>query len=336
MKNACGTVQAKIGFMRTIPGYLLAIVAVLAPVVALGGGTAAARPKILGDAHFAIYEGDLAKARAFYEEFLGFAEPYSLKTPDGSRDQMAFIKINDYQYVELSADQPKGPDGALSHIAFYTNDAEAMRQYLAGQGIKVPEKVPVGRIGNANFMIKDPDGHSVEIVQYLPDSWAMRNKGEFMPDTRISDHMMHFGVTVANLADSTTFYHGILGFNEFWRGTRNPAYLSWVNMRVPEGQDYLELMLYKTYPNATQLGTMNHICLMVPSVEKAVETLKSRPYFATYGRELKIATGVNRKRQVNLYDPSGTRIELMEPNTIDGQPAPSSNAPPPVGERPGQ
>jgi len=30
-----------------------------------------------------------------------------------------------------------------------------------------------------------------------------------------------------------------------------------------------------------------------------------------------------------LFDPDGTRIELMEPNTIDGQPAPSSTLPPP-------
>jgi hypothetical protein len=28
------------------------------------------------------------------------------------------------------------------------------------------------------------------------------------------------------------------------------------------------------------------------------------------------------------YDPDGTRVELMEPGTVDGQPAPSSAAPP--------
>ena len=40
-------------------------------------------------------------------------------------------------------------------------------------------------------------------------------------------------------------------------------------------------------------------------------------------------TGVNRKRQINLYDPDGTRVEVMEPDTIDGKPAPNSAAPPP-------
>jgi hypothetical protein len=39
---------------------------------------------------------------------------------------------------------------------------------------------------------------------------------------------------------------------------------------------------------------------------------------------------VNRKRQLNIYDPDGTRVELMEPTTIDGKPAPPSTARPPI------
>ena len=49
-------------------------------------------------------------------------------------------------------------------------------------------------------------------------------------------------------------------------------------------------------------------------------------------QEIEAKVGVNRKRQVNLYDPDGTRVELMETNTIDGKPAPPSTAPPPVAE----
>ena len=32
---------------------------------------------------------------------------------------------------------------------------------------------------------------------------------------------------------------------------------------------------------------------------------------------------------MNLYDPDGTRSEVMEPKTVDGVSAPPSNAPPP-------
>ena len=45
--------------------------------------------------------------------------------------------------------------------------------------------------------------------------------------------------------------------------------------------------------------------------------------------KVQVQTGVNRKRQLNLFDPDGTRVELMEPRTVDGKPAPSSTAPPP-------
>ena len=37
-------------------------------------------------------------------------------------------------------------------------------------------------------------------------------------------------------------------------------------------------------------------------------------------------TGINKKRQINCYDIDGTRVEIMEAQTSDGQPAPSSTA----------
>src|SRR3982074_2323029 len=81
------------------------------------------RPKILGAAHVAFYVSDLAKARAFYEDFLGFdEEPFTLKKTDGS-ERIVFIKINDTQYIELFAESPKA-DGRLNHISIYTDDAD--------------------------------------------------------------------------------------------------------------------------------------------------------------------------------------------------------------------
>jgi catechol 2,3-dioxygenase-like lactoylglutathione lyase family enzyme len=287
------------------------------------------RPKILGDAHVAFYVSDLAKARAFYEDFLGYAEPYKLKKPDGS-DRIAFIKINEDQYLELFDEPPAQNDGQLNHIAFQTDDAEALRAYLAFKGLKVPAKVGTGQIKNLNFNVNDPDGHTVEMVQYTADSWTRREKGKFLPATRIAARMAHFGALIANLDSAVKFYHEILGFNEFWRGGGSPRVLSWVNMRVPDGKDYFELMLYGEPPTVEQRGTRNHICLEVPDIEKAVATLESRRAKTGYTRDIEIKTGVNRKRQANLFDPDGTRVELMEPNTVDGKPAQSSTAPPPV------
>ncbi len=285
------------------------------------------RPHILGVAHMAVYVSDLQKARAFYKDFLGYEEPYVLKREDGS-DRIAFIKINEDQYLELFAEAPK-QDGRLNHISFFTDSAEAMRTYLGSQGVKVPEKVGKGKIGNSNFSITDPDGHTVEIVQYEADSWTRREKGKYLPSTRISTHMAHVGVTVGGLDPAMKFYRDVLGFQEFWRGSSSGKVLSWVNMRVPDGDDYLEFMLYLTPPDAEQLGVKNHICLITPDIEKAVATLEARPGRKNYARPIEIKTGVNGKRQANLFDPDGTRVELMEPNTADGKPVPPSTAPAP-------
>jgi catechol 2,3-dioxygenase-like lactoylglutathione lyase family enzyme len=285
------------------------------------------RPRLLGLSHMALFVSDLKKARAFYEDFLGYQEPYVLKREDGT-DRIVFIKINENQYIELFAENPK-QDGHLNHIAFFTDSAQDLREYLASRGIKVPDKVTKGRIGNSNFNIVDPDGHTVEIVQYEPDSWTRREQGKFMPDTRISTRMAHVGVMVGALEPSLKFYRDVLGFQEFWRGSSSGTELSWVNMRVPDGDDYLELMLYSTPQNAEQMGGKNHICLFTPDINKAVAMLESRPARKNYTRPIEVKVGKNGKRQVNLFDPDGTRIELMEPNTVDGKAVPSSTAPPP-------
>ncbi len=287
------------------------------------------RPRILGVAHMALFVSDLQKARVFYKDFLGYDESYVLKREDGS-DRIVFIKINDDQYVELFTERqnPK-QSGQLNHIAFYTDSAEGMRKFLAARGVKVPEKVSKGKIGNLNFNIVDPDGHTVEIVQYEPDSWTVREKGKFMPDTRIATHMAHVGVLIGAIEPAMKFYRDILGFQEFWRGSSSGDVLSWVNMRVPDAQDYLEFMLYDKPPDAAQTGVRNHICLVTPDVKKAVAILEARPARKDYTRPIEIRVGKNGKRQVNLFDPDGTRIELMEPNTVDGKPVPSSKAPAP-------
>ena len=63
------------------------------------------RPRILGISHMALFVSDLQKSRWFYEDFLGYAEPYNLKRDDGSV-RIAFIKINEDQYIELFTDTP--------------------------------------------------------------------------------------------------------------------------------------------------------------------------------------------------------------------------------------
>jgi lactoylglutathione lyase len=286
-----------------------------------------ARPRITGIAHIAVYAKDYQASRAFYRDFLGFQEPYSLANPDGS-PSMTFFKVNERQYIELFPERAAGTD-RLHHISIETDNAEGMRAYLASKGVTVPAKVGKGRIGNSNFNIKDPEGHTVEIVQYEPSGWTVREKGKHVPEARISTRILHVGIIVTKLDPEMRFYTEVLGFQETWRGSSNDQVLSWINLKVPDGDDYIELMLYKDAPEPTRRGTAHHLALEVPDIAASAAALEKRPYRSKYSRTIEVRTGRNRKRQCNLYDPDGTRTELMEPHTVDGKPAPSSAAPPP-------
>ena len=50
-----------------------------------------ARPRITGLAHIALRVSDIEKSRAFYKEFLGFGEPFSLNNQDGSLALTFFV-----------------------------------------------------------------------------------------------------------------------------------------------------------------------------------------------------------------------------------------------------
>jgi lactoylglutathione lyase len=289
------------------------------------------RPRITGISHVGYFVSDLPAAIAFWHDFLGYDEPYDLKTADGSGVRIAFIKINDRQHIELFNEPPPVPHNMMSHLCFTVDDIEQMRTYLRSQGFDTkPGHAEKTRTGDYAFEIKDPEGTLVEFVQTLPTGREARAAGKFLPASRIAPRIYHVGFLVGDSQKEMDFYGRILGFQETWRGGADPKVLSWINMKVPDGEDYVEFMLYGELPNYSTWGTRNHTSLVVPDIAKAVETLESRPAFKAYGKPLKITTGVNGKHQMNMYDPDGTRVELMEPNTVTGKPTPPSTAPPPA------
>jgi lactoylglutathione lyase len=286
----------------------LAAVAALAVLVS---PQTPSRPHILGISHIGLRVSSVAAARAFYKDFLG----------------LRGMVVNSRQRVELIPGLAPDQD-RLDHIALETDDAEGLRRYLASRGLEVPKRVTRDRAG-IHFTVHDPDRHAVEFVQASPAGRGEPEGTALGSGARVSDHILHVGIIVGDVPASMKFYGDVLGFSETWRGSRSGTELSWINMRVPDGGDYVEFMLYGARPAPDARGTQHHICLEVPDLSKAQALLDGRPYRASYARPLEPRVGTNRKRQLNLYDPDGTRVELMEPGTVDGQPAPSSTAPPP-------
>jgi catechol 2,3-dioxygenase-like lactoylglutathione lyase family enzyme len=284
------------------------VAAVAALAVLLAPGTPP-RPRIVGISHVAFRVSSVPAARAFYEDFLGLRE----------------LTVSPRQYVELIAGLAPEQD-RLDHIALETDDADGLRRYLASRGVDVPDRVARDEAGR-RFTVRDPDGHAVEFVQPPPAGRRALERTEPARGMRVSDHILHLGIIVGDVPAALKFYGDMLGFSETWRGSRSGTELSWINLKVPDGSDYVEFMLYGERPAPNARGTQHHICLEVPDLAKAQALLEARPYRATYPRALEPRVGTNRKRQLNLYDPDGTRTELMEPVTVDGQPTPSSTAP---------
>ena len=306
---------------RSVPAVVLliwSVTAALATGQPPGAASPPARPPITGVAHIAVYVKDLASARAFYRDFLGFAEPYALLNADGS-PSMAFFKVNERQYIELFPEREAATD-RLHHIAIET-DGRRSHAPLPG----VEGRQGAGESGDGPHRQRQlHDRRSRRAHRrdrpVQPPGWTVREKGEAPAGGACSSRIMHVGIIVTQFDAVMRFYTDVLGFTETWRGGRDPKVLSWVNLKVPDGDDYVELMLYATPPAPTQRGSAHHLALEVPDMDRSVAALEARKAGAGYTRTVEIRTGVNRKRQANLFDPDGTRTELMEPRTIRRDP----------------
>jgi catechol 2,3-dioxygenase-like lactoylglutathione lyase family enzyme len=302
-----------------IPALLL--LALAASPSAPAAAKAPPRPRVLGLSHVAFRVSDPVRARSFYETLLG--HPVAA-VPDGLR-----VAVSDRQFVAVRAGLNPVED-RLDHVALETDDVAAMRSYLASRGVDVPAAVGQDESGNPAFTVRDPEGWTVELVLHSPAGWprsAPRLTAH--PGVPLSRRILHAGILVGDLPAAIRFYGDVLGLTETWRGSRSGTELSWTNMKVPDGDDYLEFMLYGEIPAPDARGTAHHICLEVPDIEAARARLAERVSTAAYMRVLEARVGTNRKRQLNLFDADGTRVELMEPRTVDGEPVPPSTAPPP-------
>jgi catechol 2,3-dioxygenase-like lactoylglutathione lyase family enzyme len=270
------------------------------------------RPPIIGICHVSFKVSDIKKAREFYTNMLGYQEAFTFYDSNKTAT-LSFFKVNDRQFIEITPNLKPEMNDRLNHLAFETTDLEKLRLYFLSKGIKVPDKLYYGRDKNFHITVTDPDGHPVEFVQYMQGSLHSAAKGKYIDERRIGDRLPHIGITVKNVQTADKFYKDILGFAEIWRGGVNDSTINWINMRLPESTDYIEYMIYKEEPTAEQLHSANHICLLVQDLEKILQTLRER----TENKKIfRPQLGRNKRWILNLYDPDGTRVELMEPHTF--------------------
>ncbi len=208
------------------------------------------------------------------------------------------------QWVGYSpAPDPKATD-RMDHVAFTTDNIVGLRRYLAEKGIKA-SKIEGRSDHSLSFMTTDPEGHRVEFVE--------RGKAEVPepPASAVSHRMIHAGFLVYKRDAEDHFYREILGFRPYWHGGMKDNVTDWVSLQVPDGTDWLEYMLNQPeHPDLQLTGVMNHISFGVADMPKAQALLESHGW-KTHGGE-HAQMGRDGKRQLNVFDPDMTRIELME------------------------
>ena len=153
-----------------------------------------ARPPITNIANFVVKTDNLDEARRFYSGVLGYDEVFRHRRTISGPAELSVFKVNDHQYIELAPKLENPSDDKLIQIGFETADARKLRDYLAGKGVSVPSRLSKDSDGNYSFLVKDPEGHNIEFVQYLEGSLQAKYRGKGMSDRRISDHMLHVGV----------------------------------------------------------------------------------------------------------------------------------------------
>jgi catechol 2,3-dioxygenase-like lactoylglutathione lyase family enzyme len=258
-----------------------------------------ARPPITGLAHVRIYATDLRMSTDFYSRMLG------LPARSGGCTGMSrpcFI-LSDHQQILLSEAPAARPLNFLFEIAFATPDIGRMHAYLLAHHLTVG---PVTRDINsvAYFSLHDPEGNNIAFVQLHPLT------GSKAPAGNLSTRMLHAGLIVKDRTAEDRFYRDLLGFRMYWHGGfKDDGGDDWWEIQVPDGTDWIEYMLnIPATADAKERGVQNHFSLGVDNIRSAVSQLHQNGVEKLDGPEI----GRDGKWSVDVYDPDGTRVEVME------------------------
>jgi catechol 2,3-dioxygenase-like lactoylglutathione lyase family enzyme len=280
-------------------GLWAAGAAVLLAVFAIGETRAAqppARPRIYGIAYVTFRVSQTAPADAFYSTWLDLER--------GSAGGCQAYRVGTRQQILIEAGLRAGEDERLVSLGFVTESPDEVRAFLTARGLPVEDAT---RCGQRVVRVADPEGHVIEFVG--PNPHDVRSMKSGSGHVRI----LHVGLTVRDVGVMDGFYKDALGFSEIWRGGQNDQTVDWINMKTPDGTEYIEYMLVGATPvTRSRLGSMHHVAIVVDDMQEAYEAVLAR---VPRDRVKEIGSprvGRNRRWQLNLFDPDGTRTELME------------------------
>ena len=263
---------------------------------------------ILGIAHVAFQVSSLEQSRAFYTAFYGFEYAFAAY----EEQEAWYLKINDDQFVKLVSKPDGTDDNRLVEVAFQVSDIETTVAMLRERGLNPApvEKKPDDTLAS---VLVDPNGHNLIFVEYTSDSKQAQARGKHLGSRRVSDRLLHVGITIKDEAAANALYRDALGFQDIWRGSREDGGPdAWVNMQMPGDRgDYVEYILINDMkPSRNQLNNMHHMCLLTDDIQKAHNEMLYNALPDLERHEPMI--GRSNRWLFNVHDLDGTRSELME------------------------
>lgn len=291
---------------------------------------------ILGLAGITFKVSSLERARGYYAGVLGFAEAFSVSDGSG-RIASVFFKVNDDQYVEVTPDLEPGAIRRQERVVVQSSDLARLRGIYAGRGLN-PGPIVTGPDGNPVFRVEGPDEARIDFVEYVPGSLQAMARGRFLSPDRVSTHLWHVGIYTSDPSSRTTFYEQKLGLS----GGRNLPGGRNEYIETPRSDRNLETKHPPLDPEnpATRaqyerevMGAVAHMAIEVSDMRLARDLVQRRGGLSDL--QVRAHVGNNRHWLMHLFDPDGSRTEVVETAVQDALPpmtvmAPGSSAAPPI------
>ena len=263
---------------------------------------------IIGIAHVAIQVSSLEQSRAYYTAFYGFEFAFAAYEDR----ETWYLKINDDQFLKLVSKPEGTDDNRLVEVAFQVSNIEATVAILRERGL---DPSPVNKISDGTLVsvLMDPNEHKLLFVEYTSESKQTLTRGKHLGSRRVSDRLLHVGLTITNEEAANALFRNALGFREIWRGSRyDGGPDAWVNMQMPGDRgDYVEYILIGDMKlSRKQLGTMHHMCFLTDDITKAHRDMLFNALPDLERHEPMI--GRSNRWLFNVHDLDGTRSEFME------------------------
>ena len=162
---------------------------------------------LTGIAHIALRVNDLDKSRDFYHK-LGFEQGFEFS--DNGKISVAYLKVNDRQFIELIPRTSDSQPGGILHTCFEVADIESLHKAYLEKGLQ-PTEPKKARAGNLLFVMHGPDNQLLEYTQYMPESLHSLSRGKYLGD-RVSTHMLEATTPVKDVNGERAYYADKLGF----------------------------------------------------------------------------------------------------------------------------